>query len=321
MGQAAIRLERVVKIYEPARGPVLSGVTLSVSEGECVGLLGPNGAGKTTLVKLMSGVTRPTAGRVELLGQDPFHDGQHVRRKLGVVHQSTPLDMMLTVRDNLRIAARFRGSTWRAGQRRILALAAEFDLADKLDDLAFTLSGGQMRRLQIIRVLITPPRVLLLDEPSAGLDVLGQRQLWRVLDDLRAAHGITIVLTSHNLGEVERHAENVIILHRGQVLRHAHRAHIVREFGERAATVSYGDPVDTAAIDRVCAELGLACRVKTATEVEVRGEAVEARLPALLDKLLAVVGAPRHIAIAEVSLEEAFLKLTAPDAVLDGVAG
>ncbi|WP_081982591.1 ABC transporter ATP-binding protein [Streptacidiphilus albus] len=318
MGQAAISVDDVVKCYDPAKGPVLDGVSVSIGEGESVGLLGPNGAGKTTLVKLLSGVTRPTSGQVRLLGQDPFLDGLRVKRSLGVVHQATPLDMMLTVRDNLRIAAMFRGFTWRRAGSRILDLVEEFELTKTLDNLAFTLSGGQMRRLQIIRVLIAPPQILLLDEPSAGLDVLGRRKLWNILDELKAQHGTTIVLTSHNLDEVERNSENVIILHRGRVLRHAHRREIVGEFGGRAATLSYSEPVDVGAVTRICAQVGLECRSMSKTEVEVSGDHVEAALPALLERLAPVTGAPRRTAITEVSLEEAFIKLTAASAVTEG---
>jgi ABC-2 type transport system ATP-binding protein len=297
MGQAAISVDDVVKCYDPAKGPVLDGVSVSIGEGESVGLLGPNGAGKTTLVKLLSGVTRPTSGQVRLLGQDPFLDGLRVKRSLGVVHQATPLDMMLTVRDNLRIAAMFRGFTWRRAGSRILELVEEFELT---------------------KTLIAPPQILLLDEPSAGLDVLGRRKLWNILDELKAQHGTTIVLTSHNLDEVERNSENVIILHRGRVLRHAHRREIVGEFGGRAATLSYSEPVDVGAVTRICAQVGLECRSVSKTEVEVGGDHVEAALPALLERLAPVTGAPRRTAITEVSLEEAFIKLTAASAVTEG---
>ncbi|MDJ0347411.1 ATP-binding cassette domain-containing protein [Streptomyces sp. H10-C2] len=138
----------------------------------------PNSAGKTTLIKTICGVTVPTGGSVEVFGADPAAHGGRAKRQIGAVHQSGPFDKTLPAMDNLRIAAAFKGLRRRDVRHEVDDLISAFSLGAKTSQLVFTLSGGELRRLQVIRALPGGPPLLLLDEPSAGLDITGRRQVW-----------------------------------------------------------------------------------------------------------------------------------------------
>jgi ABC-2 type transport system ATP-binding protein len=206
-------------------------LSFDVPAGSIVGLLGPNGAGKTTLTKLMCGVTSPTTGRVEVLGSPPAAHGGQQKRLIGVVHQSSTFDMMLPVLDNLRITAAFKGLPWREARSRVDDLLELFGLAETRAQLAFTLSGGQQRRLQVVRALLTVPRLLLLDEPSAGLDVAGRRQVWSLIAEMRRHHGMTVIWTSHYVEELERNCDQVLIMDRGRMIEFAAPRELTQRFG------------------------------------------------------------------------------------------
>ncbi|MFE0179089.1 ABC transporter ATP-binding protein [Streptomyces sp. NPDC059002] len=211
----------------------VDGLSFSVEPGAVIGLLGPNGAGKTTLTKLICGVTLPTNGSIKVFGTDPRARGGAGKRHIGVVHQSEPFDMMLTALDNLRIAANFKGLRWRHARDTVDELLRAFALTTKASRLVFTLSGGEMGRLQVVRALLGNPRLLLLDEPSAGLDVNGRRQVWALLGELRRRHGTTVLWTSHYVEELERNCQRVMILDRGRLLQFA----APRDLAERYGTV------------------------------------------------------------------------------------
>ncbi|NUS05068.1 MAG: ABC transporter ATP-binding protein, partial [Nonomuraea sp.] len=166
----------------------VDGISFEIAQGETIGLLGPNGAGKTTLIKMICGVTAPTSGQLRLFGVDPVRQPVAAKTSIGAMHQVGPFDLMLSALDNLKIAARFRGLRWREVRPWALELVEHLGVTSALSRFCFQLSGGQRQRFQLVRALLTVPRLLVLDEPSAGLDVGGRRHVERFVTWLREEH-------------------------------------------------------------------------------------------------------------------------------------
>jgi len=195
----------------------LSGVTLSVARGEIFGLLGPNGGGKTTLFKILSTLLAPTRGRVTVFGHDMAREAEHIRRHLGVVFQHPSLDPKLTVAENLRHHGHLYGMRGRELREREQVMVERLGLAQRARDRVETLSGGLQRRVELAKALIHRPDILLLDEPSTGLDPGSRRDLIHHLAHLRAEDGVTVLLTTHILDEAER-CDRVGVLHQGNLV-------------------------------------------------------------------------------------------------------
>ena len=191
----------------------LDRVSLTVGRGELFGLLGVNGAGKTTLIKILSGLVSKTSGEATVEGLSVPRDMEKIKEILSVSPQETAIAPNLTVLENLRFFAAVYGKTDEENLRRIIST---FPLEEVLNRRAKTLSGGWGRRLSIALALVTEPRVLFLDEPTLGLDVLARRELWDIIRALRGK--ITIVLTSHYLEEIEALCDRVAILASGKLL-------------------------------------------------------------------------------------------------------
>ena len=199
------------KQYRDVRA--LDGVSLTVHRGELFGLLGVNGAGKTTLIKILSGLVSKTAGEATVEGLSVPRDMERIKELLAVSPQETAIAPNLTVMENLRFFAAVYGKT---DERRLQEIIRMFHLEDVLNRRAKTLSGGWGRRLSIALALVSEPRVLFLDEPTLGLDVLARRELWEIIRALKGQ--ITIVLTSHYLEEIEALCDRVAILASGHLL-------------------------------------------------------------------------------------------------------
>ncbi|GIG85366.1 ABC transporter ATP-binding protein [Plantactinospora endophytica] len=303
---AAVVATDVVKVYPGATAPAVDGLTFSVPPGQAVGLLGPNGAGKTTLLKLVCGASPVSSGRILVHGRSP---DAAARRDVAVVHQSGPFDLMLTVRDNLRTAAAFRGLPWRRARTRAEELLGAFELAGSEDRPVHTLSAGQRRRLQVVRALLRVPRILLLDEPSAGLDMEGRRRVWVSLNQLRRQHELTIILTSHYLDEVERNTERVLVVSHGRLIRDGTPADLRNEGGEARAVLRSGSVDGWPAIATGALRLGLAA-ARSGDEIVLTGPELRQRLPRLLAELAEQRVPVDSVELATASLEEAFAALT-----------
>lgn len=195
----------------------LAGVTLSVGRGEIVGLLGPNGGGKTTLFKIVSTLLVAGGGRVTIFGHDLAHEAAHVRQHLGVVFQHPSLDQKLTVFENLRHHGHLYGLRGRSLRERADVLLGRLGLADRARDRVERLSGGLQRRVELAKALMHRPDLLLLDEPSTGLDPGARRDFIHYLGHLRSVEGVTVLLTTHILDEAER-CDRLGILHQGKLV-------------------------------------------------------------------------------------------------------
>ncbi|HEY7143360.1 MAG TPA: ABC transporter ATP-binding protein [Streptosporangiaceae bacterium] len=222
----AIEVGHLVKRYRGARRNAVDDISFEVAEGQLCCLLGPNGAGKSTTVGILTTTLAPTSGRVRMAGLDLAGGAARVRGELGVVFQQPSLDANLTAEENLRLHAVLYGMyPWRpcyrlmpSGYRRqVQELAGVLDLNDLLRQRVRSLSGGLARRLEIVRALMHRPGVLILDEPTAGLDPHSRRSLWAYLAQVRAARGTTVLMTTHYLAEAEA-ADQVCVLDAGVIV-------------------------------------------------------------------------------------------------------
>ena len=193
------------------------GIDLRVEAGEAVGFLGPNGAGKSSTMRMLATVSAPTSGHLRIVGRDPATDGRAVRARLGVVPQDDTLDADLTVRENLLVYGRYFGLSWRRARQRVGELLEFAQLEGRGDDKVARLSGGMRRRLTIARALVNHPDLLLLDEPTTGLDPQARHLLWGRLDRLRE-EGVTLVLTTHYMDEAEQLCDRILVIDGGRVV-------------------------------------------------------------------------------------------------------
>ncbi len=213
----AVSFQSVSKTYSTPRGPfhALSGVSLDIEEGEFFGLLGPNGAGKTTLISILAGLARATQGKVTVLGHDVQQDFAAARRKLGVVPQELVFDPFFNVREALRFQSGYFGV--RHNDDWIDELLANLGLADKAHANMRQLSGGMKRRVLVAQALVHKPPIIVLDEPTAGVDVELRQTLWHFIDKLNK-QGHTVLLTTHYLEEAEALCQRIAMLKNGRMV-------------------------------------------------------------------------------------------------------
>jgi ABC-2 type transport system ATP-binding protein len=222
---AAIEISEVVKRY--GRFEALRGVTLSIEQGEFFGLLGPNGAGKTSLISIIAGLSRASSGRCRVMGYDVVDAFREARRMLGVVPQELVFDPFFTVRETLRLTAGYYGV--RDSNAWIDEVLERLGLADKADSNMRALSGGMKRRVLVAQALVHRPPVIVLDEPTAGVDVELRRTLWDFIGQLNRA-GHTIVLTTHYLEEAQELCGRIAMLKAGRIVALSATQDLLREF-------------------------------------------------------------------------------------------
>ncbi len=254
----------------------LDNVSLTVPRGEIFVLLGPNGSGKSTLFRLLSTLAAVQVGQIEILGNDVKRHSDQVRRQIGVAFQSPSLDKKLTASENLQFQGRLYGLSNETIRHRTDELFQQFRLVDRADDYCETLSGGQRRRVELAKVLLHTPPVLLLDEPSTGLDPSARRDLWQVLLQLRG-QGVTVALTTHLLEEAEQ-ADRVAILDQGVLVACDPPAALRATVGGETLTIDAEEP------HRLASEIAqrFGCRAWS-VDGQVRLEATDA--PQLMPRL------------------------------------
>lgn len=195
----------------------VDGIELDIRSGETFALLGPNGAGKTSTMRMVATVSRPTSGSLTVLGLDAANQGRSIRSRLGVVPQEDHLDVELTVRENLLTYSRYFGMSWADSKLRSDELLDFAQLTDKADGRTEMLSGGMKRRLTIARALVNTPDLVLLDEPTTGLDPQARQLLWDRLYELKE-RGVTQLLTTHYMDEAEQLADRLVIMDGGRIV-------------------------------------------------------------------------------------------------------
>ncbi len=233
----AVSIDRVVKRFGALTA--LDGVSLAIEEGEFFGLLGPNGAGKTTLISCLAGLARPDSGRLSVLGRDVVDDYRAARRLLGVVPQELVFDPFFTVRETLRFQSGYFGLT--RNDDWIDEILAALDLTDKANTNMRRLSGGMKRRVLVAQALVHKPPVIVLDEPTAGVDVELRQGLWTFVRKLNG-QGHTIILTTHYLEEAEALCGRIAMMKQGRVVALDTTANLLARFSGHALWVRLADP-------------------------------------------------------------------------------
>jgi ABC-2 type transport system ATP-binding protein len=294
-GPAAIEAKGIEFSYGDRRA--LHGLDFTIAPGEIFGFLGPNGGGKTTLFRILATLASPSAGTLRVFGADLAREASRVRRLLGVVFQSPSLDLQLTVHENLLHQGHLYGLRGAELQRRIDAGLARFGIADRAGERAEKLSGGLRRRAEIAKALLHEPRLLLLDEPSTGLDPGARRDLWSALDTLRR-EGVTVLLTTHFMEEGDR-CDRLALLSGGKIVAEGSPAALKDEIGGDVVTLTGPDPEALA-------------RDLTAPRVQEGGVRLEReRAHELVARLVeALPGRVTSVTVARPTLEDVFLRRT-----------
>jgi lipooligosaccharide transport system ATP-binding protein len=291
--EPAISLRGVVKRF----GPIVAvdGLDLEVRRGVCFGLLGPNGAGKSTTMRMLTAQALADAGEIAVLGYELPRESKQARMEMGVVPQLDNLDVELTCRQILTVFARLYrvpASERAAAVERALALA---NLLARADTIVKELSGGMRRRLLVARGLIHRPRLVLLDEPTVGLDPQVRQELWSLIDGLRSS-GVTVLMSTHYIEEAERLADVVAVMSQGRIVAQGSPAELVRAYAGEEVLEVYGPPSELAELSEGAARRGWQSRRSGPALAIMRAEALDGQAPAGLRR--------------PANLEDAFVALT-----------
>ncbi len=282
----------------------VDGISFEVAQGESFGLLGPNGAGKSTTMRMVGAVSTRTSGRLEVLGLDPDQRGPEIRAQLGVVPQQDNLDMELRVRDNLIVYGRYFGMPHRQVAKRADELLEFAQLSDRAKAKVDDLSGGMKRRLTIARALVNDPRVLLLDEPTTGLDPQARHMLWDRLFRLKE-QGTTLLLTTHYMDEAEQLCDRLVVVDKGTIMAEGSPASLIREYSSREVLeVRFGSDRNVEIADRL-ADAGDRIEVLP-DRILIYSSNGEAELTKIVDAGFE----PITSLVRRSSLEDVFLRLT-----------
>ncbi|MCK2244568.1 MULTISPECIES: ATP-binding cassette domain-containing protein [unclassified Crossiella] len=305
--QPAIQAVDLVKEFDGKRA--VDGVSFAVPPGRVLGLLGPNGAGKTTTVRMMTTLLRPTSGTARIAGYDVLTQPDEVRRRMGVIAQSTTVDEILSGRENLRMIGSLYGITGKRLAAQVDALLAQFLLTDAADRAVKTYSGGMRRRLDLAAGLLASPPVLFLDEPTTGLDPRSRLELWDVLREL-VRGGTTLLLTTQYLEEVDRLADEIVVMDHGRIVATGTPLQLKDRAGSSALEVIVANQGDVAAAaELIRTQRGEVFRDEGTGRLTAPAESIDDLIrlaTALAEQGIAV----DDIALARPTLDDVFLSLT-----------
>jgi ABC-2 type transport system ATP-binding protein len=306
---AIVQVRDLKKTYDDGF-EALKGVTLDIEEGEIIALLGPNGAGKTTLISTICGITSPTSGRVTVGGNDIVRDYRAARKLIGLVPQEVSIEPFEYVKNTVRFSRGLFGKPQDPGLlERILR---ELSLWDKRDNRNVTLSGGMKRRVMIAKALAHEPRVLFLDEPTAGVDVELRRDMWDLVERLRQ-DGVTIILTTHYIEEAEAIADRIGVINKGELLLVEDKAALMSRMGRKEMRIELTEPVDR--LPERLAGYGLQvedCGLVLVYGYDTTGE--RTGITSLLQSLQEAGLTLRDVQTSQSSLEDIFVGLVREDA-------
>jgi ABC-2 type transport system ATP-binding protein len=301
LASPVISVRELVHRYD--NRPALNGVSFEVRPAELFGLLGPNGSGKTTMFRILSTLMVPVAGQAIILGHDAAKDPSQLRREIGVVFQAQSIDLKLTATENLQHQGHLYGLHGSALRSRIREILQRVGLADRARDKAETFSGGMQRRLELAKGLLHGPRVLLLDEPTTGLDPGARRDLWQYLSMLRDEEQVTVLVTTHLMEEAER-CDRLAILNEGKLVALGTPTELKREIGGDVIVLDAKEPD------------ALAKRIRERFNVDVRVIGGQVRIEKdqahrfVTDLVEAFPGEIDAVSIAKPSLEDVFIRRT-----------
>jgi ABC-2 type transport system ATP-binding protein len=303
MDEPAIRIESLSKTYAGGKR-ALNEVSFGVPRGQIFGLLGPNGAGKSTLINILAGLVVKTSGKVTIWGFDIDEHPRNAKRSIGVVPQEIIFDPFFTPRETLEIQAGLYGIA--PADRHSDDLLAAMHLTDKANAYSRTLSGGMKRRLLVAKAMVHSPPILVLDEPTAGVDVELRRQLWDYVRQLNA-QGVTIVLTTHYLEEAEELCDRIAIIHHGRVIANEPTRELVSKAQEKAVVVTFDRDIVEVPANPLFENISLID--ERTLEITYRKDKVNAGqvLASLTSEGLAII----DVSTRDPDLEDVFLSLTA----------
>lgn len=301
----AVEAVSLGKVYRSRRGDkrALDGISLAIPRGSFFGLLGPNGAGKSTFINIMAGLVLKSSGRVTVWDRDVDADPRGVKAAIGVVPQELNLDPFFTPRELLDVQAGMYGVP--RSQRRTMEILAAVGLADKAEAYARTLSGGMRRRLLVAKAMVHRPPVLVLDEPTAGVDIELRQQLWAYVKELNLA-GTTILLTTHYLEEAEQLCDRIAIINHGRLVACDTTAQLLKRLDSKALTLTLEND-----LDRVPDALaGLAPELRPDRRLVFRYQPSATPVGAILDAVRAAGLSIQDLSTEETDLEDIFLQIT-----------
>jgi ABC-2 type transport system ATP-binding protein len=288
---------------------VLDGIDLEVAAGTVFALLGPNGAGKTTTVQILSTLIAPDGGEVHVAGHDVRREPDAVRSAIGVTGQFSAVDGLLNGEENLILMADLRHLGKLEGRARVAQLLAQFDLVEAAKKPVETYSGGMRRRLDLAMTLVGDPRIIFLDEPTAGLDPRSRRVMWQIIRDL-VAGGVTIFLTTQYLEEADRLAHRIAVLDRGKVIAEGTPGELKRLVGGGHIRLAFADPIE---LDKAAHLFGGASRDDDALALRVPSDGGLGTLRSLLDRLEDASIDVDALSVQTPDLDDVFLSLTSHD--------
>jgi ABC-2 type transport system ATP-binding protein len=305
----AIEAEGLVKTYAATKSSpekqALRGVDLRVRRGSIFGLLGPNGAGKSTFINVLAGLSRKTSGAVRIWDVDIDAHPRQARAAIGVVPQELAADVFFTPRESLEVQAGFYGV--RKPERRTDEILAALGLSDKADSYVRALSGGMKRRLMVAKAMVHAPPVLILDEPTAGVDVELRRQLWEYVQGLNA-QGVTVVLTTHYLEEAQQLCDHIAIVNRGQVVASEPTPVLLARLDTRAVVITPQDPLERAPVID-----GFEAKLRPDGRLAVTYKTDQGSVEQVLAAARGAGVTVRDLSTEEPDLEDVFLALTYDD--------
>ena len=306
MTDAAIEITDLKKTYRDRKSgeekTALHGVNLTIPRGSFFGLLGPNGAGKSTMINIMAGTVLKTSGTVKIHGYDLDNDVRRAKLSIGIVPQELVLDTFFTVRQALEITAGYYGIP--KEKRRTDEIIDAMGLRDKADSPSRRLSGGMRRRLLIGKALVHTPPVLILDEPTAGVDVELRRSLWEYVRKLNKA-GTTILLTTHYLEEAEELCDEIAIIHKGNIIKRDSKKALMRGVDSKEVVFTLTAPLSE--VPPQLADLQASIRED---KLVVKYQPSKAAMSEILSRIQSANLTIRDISTQEVELEDLFISLT-----------
>ena len=302
MGENAIEIRDLQKTYAGGK-QALKGVSLNVPRGSMFGLLGPNGAGKSTLINIMAGLVNKTGGSVNIWGFDIDRDHRNAKASIGIVPQELVFDAYFTPREVLELQAGLYGIP--KSQRRTGALLKAVSLEDKAEAYARTLSGGMKRRLLIAKAMVHSPPILVLDEPTAGVDLELRQQLWAQVRALHAA-GTTVVLTTHYLEEAQSLCDHIAIINHGEVVANTDKESLLAQARDKVVVVTLDQPVE--GVPDCLA--GYAAELRGPNRIAVTYDKQRSSAGAILAAINAAGLTIADVSTQEADLEEVFMAMT-----------
>ena len=297
----ALEVKKLCKIYDGGL-EALKGIDLSIPEGSFYGLLGPNGAGKTTTIGIITGLVNITSGTASIMGYDSVKEFRQARKLIGLSPQELNFDVFFSIGELLELQAGYYGLSSKSAKERTSIMLEQFGLEDKRNAKSRELSGGMKRRVQIAKALIHDPPIVILDEPTAGVDIELRHMLWDYLRSINKA-GKTILLTTHYIEEAEQLCEKVSIINNGKIIANDSPANLTQRHGKSGLEIELSKSIDNLNLT----ELDFSLENK---KIYININNPEKEMAKIISKISGQGGLIENVKIVRSSLEDVFIKLT-----------